>query len=730
MIKRVKKIVVLVLTTTMLFTTGITAFAGSEDGWNEAKYTDAAKNGAWDKWVKTWETVKNNPTEISLTPGRNASELNFAWYSKNAEPNSKFKIGKKQDLSDAKELNVKTENAVTGYKSNKATATGLEENTTYYYSYQVNGVWSVATPYKTQSTKSFSFLYVGDPQIGSSSSNIAKGADTTQGQDAAVRNDSFNWNNTINTALKSHPNVSFMLSAGDQIQTSSPKSDEQNIEYAGYLSPDALKSLPVATTIGNHDSKSPNYSYHFNNPNASTLGATAAGGDYYYSYGNTLFITLNTNNTNEAEHEQVIKKAISENPNAKWRIVTIHHDIYGSGDSHSNELSVIELRYKLAHIFEENKIDVVLTGHDHTYSRSFMLKGGVNDGKMMDDEDTYEEQYAKELAGEETTQQYKDYLNNIDDPEAIQQVKEDITYKNGNVVDPSGILYMTANSASGSKYYNLINTKQSYIATRWQEDIPTYSTIDIDEVSFTINTYRTDNGQKIDNTFSIIKSIDKSSLNELISAGEEKSKETFTPSSFNKLEKALAAAKAVSSKPSANSQEIADAYTNLKEGINGLEDKGDKTELKKSIDDAQALLDSSVVGNEEGQYPSEAKEKLQSAVASAKATVESDDATQSTVDKAVDALNEEIKGFKSKKVVKQNTETPGNQQTTSNNNSTTPNNNDSTASNNDNDSVSTTTSGKVKTGDDFNAYPIIAIAGVSAAALVYVNRKKKFKEAK
>ncbi|AJA48189.1 metallophosphoesterase [Clostridium pasteurianum DSM 525 = ATCC 6013] len=730
MIKRVKKIVVLVLTTTMLFTTGITAFAGSEDGWNEAKYTDAAKNGAWDKWVKTWETVKNNPTEISLTPGRNASELNFAWYSKNAEPNSKFKIGKKQDLSDAKELNVKTENAVTGYKSNKATATGLEENTKYYYSYQVNGVWSVATPYKTQSTKSFSFLYVGDPQIGSSSSNIAKGADTTQGQDAAVRNDSFNWNNTINTALKSHPNVSFMLSAGDQIQTSSPKSDEQNIEYAGYLSPDALKSLPVATTIGNHDSKSPNYSYHFNNPNASTLGATAAGGDYYYSYGNTLFITLNTNNTNEAEHEQVIKKAISENPNAKWRIVTIHHDIYGSGDSHSNELSVIELRYKLAHIFEENKIDVVLTGHDHTYSRSFMLKGGVNDGKMMDDEDTYEEQYAKELAGEETTQQYKDYLNNIDDPEAIQQVKEDITYKNGNVVDPSGILYMTANSASGSKYYNLINTKQSYIATRWQEDIPTYSTIDIDEVSFTINTYRTDNGQKIDNTFSIIKSIDKSSLNELISAGEEKSKETFTPSSFNKLEKALAAAKAVSSKPSANSQEIADAYTNLKEGINGLEDKGDKTELKKSIDDAQALLDSSVVGNEEGQYPSEAKEKLQSAVASAKATVESDDATQSTVDKAVDALNEEIKGFKSKKVVKQNTETPGNQQTTSNNNSTTPNNNDSTASNNDNDSVSTTTSGKVKTGDDFNAYPIIAIAGVSAAALVYVNRKKKFKEAK
>ena len=37
---------------------------------------------------------------------------------------------------------------------------------------------------------------------------------------------------------------------------------DNEIEYAGYLSPDALKSLPVATTIGNHDAISGNYSYH------------------------------------------------------------------------------------------------------------------------------------------------------------------------------------------------------------------------------------------------------------------------------------------------------------------------------------------------------------------------------------------------------------------------------------------------------------------------------------
>lgn len=716
MLKRVKRIVVLLLTTTMLFTTSITAFAGVTDDWTEAKLTDAAKNGAWDKWVQTWETVKKDPIEISLTPGKNASELNFAWYSKVSEPNPKFKIGKNQDLSDAKELTVNTAAAVTGYNSNKTTATGLEENTTYYYSYQINGVWGKATPYKTQSTKGFSFLYVGDPQIGSSSSNTAEGAAAAQGQDAAVRNDSFNWNNTINSALKAHPNVSFMLSAGDQVQTSSPKSNEQDIEYAGYLSPDALKSLPVATTIGNHDSKSPNYSYHFNNPNASTLGATGAGGDYYYSYGNTLFITLNTNNSNVAEHEQVIKKAISENPNAKWRVVTIHQDIYGSGDSHSNEISVINLRYAIVPILERNKIDVVLTGHDHTYSRSLILKGGVNDQSKMIDQDTYDAQYDNDVNGQPTTQAYKDYLTNVDDNEAIQPVTQDVTYKNGNVVDPNGILYMTANSASGSKYYNLVQQKQAYIAARWQENIPTYSTIDIDEVSFTINTYRTDNGEKIDNTYSIIKSIDKSSLNELIAAGQEKvnAKDTYTPSSFNKLEKALTAAKAVSSKPSATSQEIADAYTNLKEGINGIEQKGDKSQLKTSIDNANALLNSAVVGTGKGQYPSESKDKFSAAIAAANTVLGSDDANQSAVDAAVDTLESSVESFKAA-VIKQDPVVTNNNQNATNAQSSNSNN---------------TKLEGVKTGDNFNVYPIVAVAGVAVAGLVYVNRKKLYKLAK
>ena len=128
-------------------------------------------------------------------------------------------------------------------------------------------------------------LYVGDPQVGAS-----KGQ--TQGSDelvadagaanTAARNDSFGWNRTLEIATAQNPDLNFIISAGDQVNKTGKAKEE---EYAGYLDPDALASLPVATTIGNHDSLNADYDYHFNNPNETDNGMTEAGGDYYYSYG-------------------------------------------------------------------------------------------------------------------------------------------------------------------------------------------------------------------------------------------------------------------------------------------------------------------------------------------------------------------------------------------------------------------------------------------------------------
>ena len=83
------------------------------------------------------------------------------------------------------------------------------------------------------------------------------------------------------------------------------------------------------------------------------------------------------------------------------------------------------------------------------------------------------------------------------------------------VVDPNGTLYMTANSASGSKYYELISAQQDYIAERSQNWLPSWSVITLSEDSFSIDTYQlTADGQteKIDETFTIRKTGDSESL--------------------------------------------------------------------------------------------------------------------------------------------------------------------------------------------------------------------------
>ena len=305
-----------------------------------------------------------------------------------------------------------------------------------------------------------------------------------------------------------------MISAGDQVNKTGEAKEE---EYASYLSADALKGLAVATTIGNHDSLNEDYMYHFNNPNNTENGKTQAGGDYYYSYGEGLFVVLNTNNYNVAEHQKTIEEAVKAYPDAKWRIVTIHQDIYGSGLDHSDTDGMI-LRTQLTPVFDANDIDVVLQGHDHTYSRSKMLYGdGQTHGK-----------YEFSLNADGTDYDW-DHATNVDTQEQIALAPEegdtdaqaalDAFHEDNNcytiedvdgdtVTDPQGILYMTANSASGSKYYELLSTQQDYVAARSQNWLPSYSVITLTADTFAIDTYQiTDDGkaEAIDDTFTIKK---------------------------------------------------------------------------------------------------------------------------------------------------------------------------------------------------------------------------------
>ena len=497
-------------------------------------YNDGSTVGgseAWKAWTESWASVATDYTKVSLTPGKNETELNFAWYSldngEDATPVVHFGTDR-NNLETYTGTAGDVETDLTGgvaYDYNYVTVTGLAENTTYYYTVEKNGVQTDVETYTTHSFSDVKMLYVGDPQIGASKGqpqgNEELSADAGAANTAA-RNDSFGWNRTLEAALEQDPDVSFIISAGDQVNKTGQAKEE---EYAGYLDPDALASLPVATTIGNHDSLNADYMYHFNNPNTTEYGATQAGGDYYYSYGNGLFIVLNTNNYNVAEHKKAIEEAVASDPDAAWRIVTIHQDIYGTGLDHSDTDGMI-LRTQLTPIFDEFDIDVVLQGHDHTYSRSKLLYGdgqthGSYEFQLNEDGSDYDWDHAYNtttqtqipLAPEEGDADGQQLLNDFQADNHCYTIE---TTVGNTVVNPNGTLYMTANSASGSKYYELIASQQDYIAARSQNWLPSWSVISLSEDTFSIDTYQlTADGstEKIDETFSIQKTGNGEDLN-------------------------------------------------------------------------------------------------------------------------------------------------------------------------------------------------------------------------
>ena len=453
------------------------------------------------------ESGEMDTGKIVLTPGAKATDLNFAWYSEETGTPS-VKISTNQDMSGAKTVTgsadkINKNNSFKNYTASNKVALKdyLVENMTYYYQYSTNGVdWSDTYTYKTHSFSDYQAVLVGDPQIGASGSN---GQGTQDDTDIAVN--TYAWNKTLQKALGAGgiaENASFILSAGDQIDYSSSGTNGsgeiiREQEYAGFLYPDVLRSTPLATTIGNHESMVDDYSLHYNNPNASTLGSTESGGDYYYSYGDTLFISLNSNSRNVEEHRQLMKKAVASHEDAKWKVVLFHHDIYGAGSPHS-DVDGANLRILFAPLMDEFNIDLCLTGHDHSYARTYQIL----DGKVIE--------------------------------------TDGVSENASKAYNPEGTLYIAAGSASGSKFYTLNTVKQYYIAERSNTPEPTFSTIDFSGDSLTIKTYDY-NGQKYANDVTLSKDGNAKSIEEMKNEVAAIDTVNVTSGSKNRIDEALIA---------------------------------------------------------------------------------------------------------------------------------------------------------------------------------------------
>ena len=387
-------------------------------------------------------------TNLSLSVGADESQMNFTWYS--PLTNAALTVADNAAMTGARTVTASADAANDGQYSCKAVVTGLSAGTAYYYQLENAGHKSEVYSFTTGGTGAFSFAYVGDPQIGASGD---------AGKDAE------GWDRTLDLVKTGSlfSGVSFMLSAGDQVDAANSES-----QYDGYLDHAALTGLPVATVIGNHDSGSNAYGQHFNVANESgEYGVTAAGGDSWFMYNKVLFLVLNSNDKSPAGHkafmEQVLKATANED--IRWKIVVFHHSIFTVA-SHSSDSYITDptgFKNSMAPIFKELGIDVVLQGHDHVYCRTYMMDGLT----PITESDKYE------------------YANGTDSAPTA-------------VTDPDGILYVTANSGSGSKTYNIVSTVFPFSAVQNQEHVPNVSKVTVSDDQFSIVTYRTTDMSVVD----------------------------------------------------------------------------------------------------------------------------------------------------------------------------------------------------------------------------------------
>lgn len=445
-------------------------------------------------------TTPATQKSLMLTVGSDNSSRGLTWYSDASEPGTvQYALSAGETFPEQfqiAEATVKQANDA-GFYAHQATMSGLQPGATYVYRV-VNGttVGEAHTFTVDVNDGAFNFAFVGDPQIGASRN---------------VETDTTGWNQTLDM-IQSKLNPEFLLSAGDQVNTASNEK-----EYAGYIS-DRFASLPSATTIGNHDSGSAAYNEHFNLPNESAdKGSTTAGTDYWFVYENTLFIDINSNNRSTAEHKAFIEEAIAQNPNVKWKTVIFHHSIYSTA-SHYNDGDIVTRRNELPPVFEELGIDVVLMGHDHVYTRTFMMDTLTPDTAQGD---------------------------------------------TSSVTNPTGILYLTANSASGSKYYGIKAPDAEYAAKMDQSKRRTVTDVNVTDSSYTVTTYFADDMSVLD-TFTIYKT-DKSALENLVNEidGLELKEESYPTETWTAFQNAYDNAKAVLTNENATQDEINTAKTNL-----------------------------------------------------------------------------------------------------------------------------------------------------------------------
>ena len=157
------------------------------------------------------------------------------------------------------------------------------------------------------------------------------------------------------------------------------------------LYPTLLQSSFLYTTIGNHETaqnRNPVGSFPyldmFTLPTRGESGGLASGTERYYSFdcGDIHFLCLDSMTSSLRSDSTMMEWAKQDlaATQQKWVIAFWHHPPYTKGSHNSDATTGVDvelstLRANLLPILESSGVDLVLSGHSHSYERSYLLTG-------------------------------------------------------------------------------------------------------------------------------------------------------------------------------------------------------------------------------------------------------------------------------------------------------------------------------------------------------------------
>ena len=176
------------------------------------------------------------------------------------------------------------------------------------------------------------------------------------------------------------------LWVGDNAYSDGTDAEYSTNVFAKY--PYQMKNMVIWPATGNHDLHTANaaaqsgpYFDMFTLPKVGEAGGLSSGTEAYYSfnYANVHFICLESTDASFRATGGNMATWLTNDLNAntqRWTVVYFHHPPYSKG-SHDSDTGteLIQMRTNIVPILENKKVDLVLSGHSHSYERSMMLKG-------------------------------------------------------------------------------------------------------------------------------------------------------------------------------------------------------------------------------------------------------------------------------------------------------------------------------------------------------------------